>query len=171
MPVYNVTVSFVETKHYQVEAESPDKAREGVLNRHVYRRSFMAGKATAPETWGVTEVEGVFLHGQKVPETAQDLQLFSGMKGVDKAAKKISQALLKAATAFETGDLGEATVPKRLGVAAERHLYPVMEKYSKYGAMDTEPRYVVGQFLVNVAKQLTFGHTEDSHPEFGDYLW
>jgi len=52
----------------------------------------------------------------------------------------------------------------------DKVLYPVMKKYSKYGATDTEPRFHAGQGLINAAKDYFGVPRCANREEWGDYL-
>lgn len=71
----------------------------------------------------------------KLPRTVHDWQLFSDMPGV------------KAVAAALTSALREARKVQKNGEDPWKILYPVMEKYSKFGACDTEPREVAASHL------------------------
>lgn len=78
-----------------------------------------------------------------LPRTAQDWQLYTSKPGAGVAARCLTAALgrlLKEADRHKV----EGYIPTRqtVGALIQKHLYPVMERYTKFGATDTEPRCV-----------------------------
>ena len=71
-------------------------------------------------------VEGVE-NEVSIPETADEWELFTDMKGVGRAARSLTGALKKA--------LKARTRDQAIKIMCER-----MTKYSEFGAYDTEPR-------------------------------
>jgi hypothetical protein len=109
------------------------------------------------------------MDGIKIPTTAGDWELYSTMPGVGKAARAMTTAIKKAIREFKAR-IGQKDVPHLLGDVYEKHVSPVMSKYSSFGAWDTEPRYHAKQTLADAAKLMVFGTTEGYHPEFVDLI-
>lgn len=95
----------------------------------------------------------------KMPTTAQEWQLFSDMPGVGVAARALTAALQKAATAISRGLAvldDERSAPGVVTRAYYRFVYPVMTKYARWGASDTEPRNVAQGWLEKYAESLGY---------------
>lgn len=79
----------------------------------------------------------------ETPKTPEDWQLYTSKKGVGVAARSLTTAL---ARLFKEADQrkheGYGASRHTAGVLIEKHLRPIMEKYAKFGATDTEPRCV-----------------------------
>lgn len=78
----------------------------------------------------------------EVPETASEWELYSSMQGVEVVAKAMTEALKDMLTEVLT-KLEEGYQPSPAGYdrLMQRYMYPVAEKYSKFGASDSEPCY------------------------------
>lgn len=101
-----------------------------------------------------------------VPNTPRALQLYSTMPGVEKAAQSISQGLRKAKNELDRdlrNKLGNLDpdfnrdhaqkVAKLISFVFSLHVYPLLSKYQRYGAMDSEPYNTCLRYLTSVAKQ------------------
>lgn len=98
---------------------------------------------------------------QKGPPTfdlsVRELQLYEGSRGGKKAAKAISAALTQAAKAFHEWygarkkKPSERTVGQEIGELWGTIVSPVLSKYAKAGAEDTEPRNVTQDILERMA--------------------
>lgn len=169
MPYFDVEMVFEIKETTRIEAATIEEAREKAREKARWHRpSAGRAKATGSENWRAREVQGAFIHGQRVPESPSDLQLYVGNPGDEKAAKEISQALVKAAKAFEKSN---GLVERRLAKVWKEHVRPALDKHSALGATDTEPRYVTRQFLTNVAKMIVDGHTDSYRPEWADAMF
>jgi hypothetical protein len=85
-----------------------------------------------------------------LPRTAQDWQLYCSKSGVGVAARSLNAALrrlLKEAEQYKTQ--GYVATRQTVGLLIGKHLYPVMERYSAWGATDTEPRCVAYEAVEN----------------------
>lgn len=83
------------------------------------------------------------MQNHTLPRTAEDWQLYCSVPGAKTAARALTAALgrlLKEADQHK----GEGYIPTRhtVGALIQKHLAPVMERYTKLGATDTEPRCV-----------------------------
>lgn len=83
-------------------------------------------------------------------------------RGVKELVKR-----LKAANAMSDDAKTVGTIIERV-----RHevMYPVMQKYSSYGALDSEPYYHAGQGLIQGAKEYFHISPEAKRYDWGDYL-
>jgi len=116
------------------------------------------------------------------PESANDWELYD-MPGAAEAARELSQALKKAKALLQrklkaldvdyeppwSDDEVEAQVGEALGDVYRRVAEPVMKKHSDLGAQDTEPRYVMGQALINAIKDF-YGISYNQWTELGDWI-
>jgi len=71
-----------------------------------------------------------------IPETADEWELFSDMKGVGKVARSLTSGLKKALMA--------RTREKAIEIMSER-----LSKYPEFGARDTEPRSIAERCLTD----------------------
>jgi hypothetical protein len=103
-----------------------------------------AAQPTLPESWEIySSIPG---HGAVT-------------RALNAAAKRAGDSLLKTLRTPEYKDLDPdyrkedlKKVGALLASTWSKILYPVMAKYSDYGATDSEPRYHGGQYLVDVIK-------------------
>ena len=89
------------------------------------------------------------------------------------AAKEIGAALVQAAQAFlgrHENKEAPNDVAKCLGWVRTKFVTPVTEKYSSFGARDTEPNYHTAHFLIDVAKMDVDGDTDSYRPEWGNWM-
>jgi hypothetical protein len=107
--------------------------------------------------------------GIKVPVTARDWQIYGSVPGSAGAARDLTKALKKAFNEFDRTLAGGGTVKGALANAA-RVIKPVMSKHGKYGATDTEPRYVAAQMIVNYAKVKVLGTLGETRYDWGDVV-
>jgi hypothetical protein len=114
------------------------------------------------------------------PRSRRDWQIYD-MPGAAQAARDLTKALgqsrklLKAA--LKTKDYKNldpdwnrdqmGKVAKLIGKIYDKAMYPVMRKYTKFGATDTEPRGVAAQGLIDVAKAF---YGISGWTELGDYI-
>ena len=106
--------------------------------------------------------------GINIPTTGSDWQLYTCAMPCGEAARKLTSALKKAIRFFNKG-LGEQAVPRLLG-EAWKIVDQVQDEYAKFGASDTEPRYVGQQALITYAKLKLYGHADGYHPELGEWM-
>ena len=107
--------------------------------------------------------------GIQIPTTGSDWQLYTCSYPCGEAARKLTSALKKAIRFFNKGLSGPQAIPNLLG-DAWTIVENVQREYSRYGAWDTEPRYVGQQALIDYAKFRLYGHTDGYHPELGDCM-
>jgi hypothetical protein len=110
--------------------------------------------------------------GPAVPRTPADWQIYVGHEDAKEAAKALAAAAEKAAKELRDelkGVSDHKVAAKIIGQVFDKHLRPVMSKYSKTGATDTEPRNVGAQFLIDVAKHV-MGIPRDEYTDLGDYI-
>jgi hypothetical protein len=115
------------------------------------------------------------------PTLQKDWEIYSSIPGhgavtraLNAAAKKAGDALLKTLRTPEYKDLDPSyrredlkKVGALLASVWSKSLYPVMSKYSDYGATDTEPRYHGGQYLIDVIKAF---YGISGFTDLGDYI-
>lgn len=121
--------------------------------------------------------------GIKIPTSARDLELYSGMRGVGAAAQDIVRQLKRdiaelqargkeLAARFDEWEGYEQPAIKGMaeliGEIYKAGVYRKMIEYSHYGATDTEPRYHIGQALIDAAKRMM--GLDDYCPELGDWI-
>jgi len=93
----------------------------------------------------------------ELPTTANDWELFSDMAGTAAAAEALTEALKKAAATFKKAEPKTSKEAESvLGAAYCAELMPVMAKYCKFGACDTEPRAVAKEYLNALANDAGF---------------
>jgi len=98
--------------------------------------------------------------GVRIPSSARDLELFSGMKGAGGAAQEIIRQLKRdiARLQREGKKLALADdVPgmaKLIGDIYKEGVERLQIKHACFGASDSEPNYHIGQALVTAAKQM-----------------
>lgn len=116
----------------------------------------------------------------KTPISSSDWELYD-MPGAAQAAKALTTALIEArrdlSASLRSPDLrridptrddnDEIKLAKLIGQLFSKHLRPVMQKFAKFGASDSEPRYVGSQALIDTVKT-HYGFTHDS--SLGDYI-
>jgi len=98
--------------------------------------------------------------------TARKLELYR-MPGDGEAARCINAAVNKAKRDLRSAR--PATIlaaTKEIGRLYHEVVAPVMKNWTKYGALDTEPRNKVAQALVDEAKKLL--DLEGYYPELSD---
>ncbi len=112
--------------------------------------------------------------GVRIPSSARDLELFSSMKGSGAAAQEIIRQLKKDITRLQREGKKLALaddipgMAKLIGTIYDEGVYKLMLKYSDFGATDTEPRYHIGQALVDAAKSMM--GIDYYCPELGDWI-
>lgn len=122
--------------------------------------------------------------GVPIPTSARGLELYSGMKGVGAAAQDILRQLKRDITELQErgkaiaarydswdGDDGDAVkdMAKLIGEIYKAGVYEKMIEHSEFGATDTEPRYHIGQALVDTAK-IMMGCADYYMPELADWI-
>jgi hypothetical protein len=100
--------------------------------------------------------EAAFPHN---PKTASGWELFSDKPGAAGVAKKMNAGLEKAKKELdkelkEVRYFNEEKVSVIVNRVYKKTLYAVMEKYSDFGACDTEPRYHAEQAIIDHVKQV-----------------
>jgi len=105
-----------------------------------------------------------------IPVTGDDWQLYTCSMKCGTAARGLTAALKKAFRYFEK-NMGRdgKPVPQTLGDAFDI-VREAMNKYSKFGAYDTEPRCVAQQALIDLAKLKLYGDINGYYPELGDWM-
>jgi hypothetical protein len=113
----------------------------------------------------------------RLPQTVKDWQLFTN-PGSEQAAIALTKALEGAGKKLENEvrsfkGLDPYNPPKEIGIVVahvfNKFVNPVMERYGKLGATDSEPRQVAAQYLVNVVKK-ALGISKGTYTSFGDHL-
>jgi hypothetical protein len=112
--------------------------------------------------------------GIKIPTSGRDWQLFTTVRGVGEAAKKMTKGLKKAITELTKLMREERTesvpeIAKMIGYVWKKHIETAMARCKGYGATDTEPRYRAAQALIDKAKQW-LGMSGYYMPELGDWI-
>lgn len=116
----------------------------------------------------------------KNPRSINDWQIFSkpgagaAAKALTVALKKSQAVLLQSLRSKAYKDLEpdwevdhENRVAKLIGKVYSKVLYPVMSKFTNFGATDTEPRYVAAQALIDTAKNF---YGISGFTNLGDYI-
>lgn len=116
------------------------------------------------------------------PRSANDWQLYD-MEGAEGAAAELSAALGKATKELVRrirklnvdydppwSDDAEEQIGRVLLDVTKRITWPVMKANSDFGATDTEPRYVMGQALINAIKDF-YRIPRSQWTELGDYVY
>ena len=85
-----------------------------------------------------------------LPTTKEQWQLYD-IPGAGIAARALTAALKRAEKACKSDENGGRKMS--LGTAMNKIVYPVMSRYSKVGASDTEPRGVAIAYLESVTGQ------------------
>ncbi len=80
----------------------------------------------------------------RLPKSADDWQLYVCSMKCGAAARALSSALRKAIQAQKKGEEN----------VYEKYMVPVMEQYAKYGACDSEPRWVAQDALAQARRSL-----------------
>jgi hypothetical protein len=109
--------------------------------------------------------------GIQIPTSARGLELYSSKKGAGAAAQDILRQLKRDITRLQKEGKGVSSVPamaKLIGKIYKAGVYEKMIEHSQFGATDTEPRYHIGQALVDAAKRMM--GIDWYCPELGDWI-
>ncbi len=108
--------------------------------------------------------------GVQIPVTGDDWQLYTCSMKCGRAARGLTAALKKAFKHFEK-NMGKDGKSAAQTLGDSFKLVTVaMDKYSEFGAYDTEPRGVAQQALIDLAKLKIYGDTDGYYPELGDWM-
>lgn len=92
----------------------------------------------------------------KVPSTGEDWQLYTSSMKCGRAAVALTCALLRVAKTIDRMALrGYAPTRTTAHQMYYSVIYPVMDKWSDFGACDTEPRNVAYDAIERVVQTLT----------------
>lgn len=93
-----------------------------------------------------------------IPTTGEDWQLYTYSMKCGTAARALTAALKKVLVEIDANaSKGYAPTSRGADALIGKHIYPVMRKYSDFGAEDTEPRYVAYHTVEQAIERLT-GH-------------
>lgn len=90
----------------------------------------------------------------KLPTTGADWQLYTYTMKCGRAARALTAALKKAAKACTPNAQGGRKMSAE--AALEKYMYPVMSKYSSFGAYDSEPSYVARNYLERISGERNY---------------
>ena len=94
----------------------------------------------------------------RVPSTGDDWQLYTCSMACGNAARALTGALVKALRVIDAhAAKGYAPTPRGAEKLMAEVIYPVMDKYAKFGAADTEPRGVAYSSMERAIEKMT-GH-------------
>ena len=94
----------------------------------------------------------------RVPNTSKDWELYTRTMKCGNAARALTAALVKALRVIDQhASKGYAPTERGAAKLMNEHVYPVMEKYAKFGAFDTEPRGVAYSTIERAVETMT-GH-------------
>tara|TARA_R100000808_G_C2150545_1_gene159321 strand:- start:2196 stop:2519 length:324 start_codon:yes stop_codon:yes gene_type:complete len=88
--------------------------------------------------------------GVKIPNTAEDWQIYSSMSGAESAAQELTNALKKAFGAFDQYMISDEDTNKTYHSGYTKfssELRGAFDTYDEYGTWDSEPRWVAESAL------------------------